>query len=89
MIELGTARPAKEIEIRIPVLLGDERVGRFSLFRDAEGERLFTDLRLLPTVLVPALVDALRRAAESEVPARLVTAVARAPVKDGAEQGVA
>lgn len=47
-----------------------ERVGRFSLFRDVEGERAFTDLRLIPTTLVPALVAALSRvaAAPPEVP---------------------
>jgi len=60
-MELGELHPAHEIEIRVPVLVGEERVGRLSLFRDATGERVFTDLRLLPTVVVPALVAALVR----------------------------
>lgn len=76
-LALGADAPFQEIEVRVPILLGDERVGRFSLFRDAGGERLFTDLRLLPTLLVPALVEALRRAANGVVAERLAGEAAR------------
>jgi UDP-GlcNAc:undecaprenyl-phosphate GlcNAc-1-phosphate transferase len=87
-IELATDLPVQEIEIRVPVLLGDERVGRFSIFRDASGERLFTDLRLLPTLLVPSLVQALQRVANDAAASRLAAEVARlkpeaAPLEEG------
>lgn len=65
---LGQTRPAQEIEVRVPIFSGSDRVGRLSLYRDAEGERVFTDLRLLPTLLVPALVRSLEASAEAAPP---------------------
>jgi hypothetical protein len=35
-------------------------VGRISLYRTVSGARLYTDLRLIPQRLVPALVFALK-----------------------------
>lgn len=55
----GESVPATPIEIRVPVHFSGQHVGRFSLFRTSKGERLFTDLRLIPGLLVPSLVTAL------------------------------
>lgn len=60
-MSFGYPAPGSLIEVRVPVYWRGEHVGRFSLFRTAEGERLFTDLRLLPGSLIPALVHALDR----------------------------
>ena len=55
--------PEHEIELRIPIFEGGLGVGRLSLFRTAEGERLYTDARLIARRLVPSLVSGLRRIA--------------------------
>lgn len=64
--------PGTEIEVRVPLEFKGEVVGRFSLYRAAEGDRLFTDLRLLPQMVVPALSKALHRvvARQREAPAK-------------------
>ncbi|MDH5590645.1 MAG: undecaprenyl/decaprenyl-phosphate alpha-N-acetylglucosaminyl 1-phosphate transferase [Gemmatimonadota bacterium] len=43
-------------KISVPIRVRGRSVGRLSVFRGVEGERLFTDLRLLSRVLVPALI---------------------------------
>ena len=53
--------PEVEVEIRVAIWSDGERVGRLSLFRRGEGRRLFTDVRLVPQRLIPALVGALER----------------------------
>lgn len=53
--------PELEYEIRIPVWLGEQRVGRLSLHRPASGRRLYTDVRLVARELVPVLGETLRR----------------------------
>ena len=53
--------PGAEIEVR-SVLHGDDGcVGRFSLYKSVDGDRLFTDLRLLPKRMVPVLSATLLR----------------------------
>lgn len=79
-LTFGEAVLVAQLEIRVPITVCGRPVGRLSLFRTAAGDRLFTDLRLLPGVLVPALVSALDRCRVSarEVPVREATAVLRA-----------
>jgi hypothetical protein len=53
------------MEIRVPMYHQDAVVGRISLYRTVSGARLYTDLRLIPQRLVPALVFALKNAGGS------------------------
>ena len=53
-------RPEFEVELTVPLLDAGERIGRFSLYRSAEGPRLFTDIRLVSRGLGPVLVGALK-----------------------------
>ena len=53
--------PEHQVEIRLPLYDGDRLVGRISVFRTSEGERLYTDIRLLSRHLAPTLVASLRR----------------------------
>jgi UDP-GlcNAc:undecaprenyl-phosphate GlcNAc-1-phosphate transferase len=53
-------RPKDQMEIRVPMYHQDTVVGRISLYRTVSGARLYTDLRLIPQRLVPALVFALK-----------------------------
>jgi hypothetical protein len=55
--------PPRQVELRVPLYLEDRRVGALSLYRSAEGDRLYTDVRLLAQRLAPALVGSLQRAA--------------------------
>ena len=60
-LQFSEVAPETEIEIRVPILSGGLRKGRLSLHRSANGDRLFSDLRLLPNIMVPALSGALLR----------------------------
>lgn len=53
-------RPELEVELKVPLFERGEKVGRFSLYRSAEGPRLFTDVRLVSRGLGPVFVKALR-----------------------------
>lgn len=53
-------RPEFEVELTVPLFEGGERIGRFSLYRSAEGPRLFTDIRLVSRGLGPVLVRSLK-----------------------------
>lgn len=53
-------RPEFEVELTVPLFDGGEKIGRFSLYRSAEGPRLFTDIRLVSRGLGPVLVRALK-----------------------------
>lgn len=53
-------RPELEVELSVPLFDRGEKVGRFSLYRSAEGPRLFTDIRLVSRGLGPVLVRTLR-----------------------------
>jgi UDP-GlcNAc:undecaprenyl-phosphate GlcNAc-1-phosphate transferase len=55
--------PEQEVELRVPIFADGQCVGRLSLFRTAEGARLFTDVRLVARRLAPALLGTLRRLA--------------------------
>jgi UDP-GlcNAc:undecaprenyl-phosphate GlcNAc-1-phosphate transferase len=57
--------PAQEIEVRIPISADGRVGGRISLYRSTAGPRLFTDLRLVAKLMVPALHETLRRLAGS------------------------
>ncbi len=68
--------PERQVEIRVPVFDDEHEIGSVSLFRSAEGERLFTDVRLVARLLVPAIVTALVRLSESEGQTRIGGATA-------------
>ena len=55
--------PEQEVELRVPVHLNGASIGRVSLFRTTAGSRLFTDVRLVAKLLVPAIRDAMVRLA--------------------------
>lgn len=64
LLEMRFERPLRhqgEFEIRVPLTFSDGRAGRLSLYRRSSGSRLFTDVRLVAQLLVPALVAALER----------------------------
>lgn len=54
-----------EVEFTFPVYENAKRVGRFSLFRSSDGDRLYSDMRIVARQLVPALVRALTRLASA------------------------
>jgi len=58
-----TLHPEHEFEIRVPIRFADGRQGRLSLFRSSAGSRLFTDIRLVNSVLTPAVAASLDRLA--------------------------
>jgi UDP-GlcNAc:undecaprenyl-phosphate GlcNAc-1-phosphate transferase len=53
--------PEQEVEVRVPILSNGETVGRLSFYRTPSGSRLFTDIRLVSSLLSPALADNLQR----------------------------
>jgi hypothetical protein len=55
--------PAKQVELRVGLFQDDRRIGTLALFRSAEGDRLYTDVRLIAQSVAPSLVDSLIRAA--------------------------
>jgi UDP-GlcNAc:undecaprenyl-phosphate GlcNAc-1-phosphate transferase len=55
--------PEQEYEIRVPIHFADGSMGTLSLFRNSSGARLYTDIRLVSRVLVPALSRTLERLA--------------------------
>lgn len=57
-----------EVEIRVPILDEGGREGRLSLHRSGNGDRLFSDLRLLPNEMVPALAATLLRLSNQSEP---------------------
>lgn len=59
-------RASQEFEIRVPLAFSDGRSGRLSLFRRPTGSRLFTDIRLVSQLLVPAIADALERLSDRD-----------------------
>lgn len=64
LFELRFERPLRseqEYEIRVPVSFSDGHSGRLSLFRRPSGSRLFTDIRLVAQVLVPAIAQSVER----------------------------
>jgi hypothetical protein len=67
--------PAQEIEVRIPISAEGRPGGRISLYRTTAGPRLFTDLRLVAKLVVPAIHETLERLAgprtEGEAQVRL------------------
>lgn len=62
--------PAKQVEVRVPLYRDEHPVGALSLFRSAEGDRLYTDVRLVAQRLAPRLVDSLQRAASASAEGR-------------------
>ena len=62
--------PDNQVELRIPVFEGPERIGRLSLYRTTGGDRLYTDIRLISRRLLPALVISMRRLSEAALPER-------------------
>jgi UDP-GlcNAc:undecaprenyl-phosphate GlcNAc-1-phosphate transferase len=58
-------RPVRHVELKVPLYADDRRVGFLSFFRSTEGDRLYTDLRLVSQRLVPSLVQGLQRAAST------------------------
>lgn len=59
-------RPDQEVEFRVPIVDDGNQVGRLSLYRSVAGPRLFTDIRLVSRLLVPAMSDTLRVLAGGE-----------------------
>ena len=55
--------PAQEIEVRIPIAGDGPWSGRLSLYRSTAGPRLFTDIRLVARLVVPALRETFERLA--------------------------
>lgn len=68
--ELCTVDDERQLlEIRVPLFGSEDRaVGRLSLFRRSDRERLFTDVRLLSTHFGPALMRALLVNGAEDVP---------------------
>lgn len=69
-------RPDLEVELSVPLFQHGEKVGRMSLYRSAEGPRLFTDIRLVGRGLGPVLVKTLARLGETMPPAEVVAVAA-------------
>ena len=53
--------PVRQVEVRTPLSLAERQVGFLSLVRSAEGDRLYTDVRLVAKHLAPVLVERLLR----------------------------